>query len=560
MRPYTLLSFVTLALPACAATAPAEPGDEAAPIESQRASFCAPTARPATYSDPTAVGRRVSATLADLAAMGPKRAGTPQDRVAGAYVRRRFERLGLARVHDEEFHFPRFELGASSLAVSIDGAGRAMGHQVFYYSGAGHVDADIVDVGVGREANYAGKNVAGKIVLVTRDPFFHRISQAKLVAAHGGAAMLYVSASPNNLVQVGTVAAAEDGLGPVPTVTVGADDGKAIIDALAAGKTAHAVVDVSASIGDGVGRNVIGELPGTDPSGAYLVVGAHYDTWYAGSTDNGTGVASLLEQAEALARGPRRRLGVVFVGYDAEEVGLFGGYDYLRKHVIHRNEPMLAFVNLEMPGAGPADPKQIRVVAQTVGGPIDGAQTTAGLHALYTTTFDMETVPKLFGGLVPTDIQGMYWSGLQGTTTYCATDYYHTTEDTPDKIDIGFLANATMGLERTLDELDKAPIASFQVHDPSVWAPDFQANLSGPGDASVQVVVKDAAGTVQPGATVTVWVDTHDFTRAFKSVVVADAAGAATVTIPRSRLDHRAWLHVTTGKAYPLSERIIPIR
>ena len=55
-------------------------------------------------------------------------------------------------------------------------------------------------------------------------------------------------------------------------------------------------------------------------------MGGHYDTWYTGAVDNTTGVAATLEIAESLAlRGPRR-YGVVFVAYDGEELGLFGGY------------------------------------------------------------------------------------------------------------------------------------------------------------------------------------------------------------------------------------------
>ena len=43
------------------------------------------------------------------------------------------------------------------------------------------------------------------------------------------------------------------------------------------------------------------EIPGTDGSGDFLLVGAHVDSWYEGITDNATGDAALIEMARVLA-------------------------------------------------------------------------------------------------------------------------------------------------------------------------------------------------------------------------------------------------------------------
>jgi Zn-dependent M28 family amino/carboxypeptidase len=508
--------------------------------------------------DAAAAEQALKATLADLAAIGIKRSGTEGGQKAGDYVKKRFDDLGIKDVSFESYSFLAFDLGAHSLAVTVNGASVDMKHDVFAYSGAGHVDADIIDVGLGHEADYMGKDVTGKVVLVTRDPTFHRQAQYQLVAQHGGAAMLYVSTSPNNLIQIGTVADPEDGLAKVPTVTIGADDGKKIKDGLAAGQAAHAVIDVAASVTPQTGRNVVARIPGSDPSGAYVVIGAHYDTWFIGSTDNSTGVASLLLLADHLSKGPQRKLGVVLVGYDGEELGLFGGYDYLRKHVIQKNEPMLAFINLEMPGAG-AKGTGLRAVAHTNGGPIDPAAKDAKLPELYTTYVGMELVPAQFGGLIPTDIQGMYWYGLQGLTTYCETPYYHTPEDTPDKVDTAFLASAALRLDDLVTSLDSQPIASFNMLDAKLWNPDVMQTKQPNGDLLVQVTAKDATGAPQDKASVRVWLDVDDFTRAFDLTEISGADGKVQVTVPALALGMgkgARYLYVTAGKTYPLSERI----
>lgn len=516
---------------------------------------------PATYTDPPAVQGRLKKTLDDLAAFGAKRAGTEGGKKAGDYVKKRFEDAGFTGVSFESFHFLSFELASSSLAVTLDGAAAPMSHEVFQYSGKGHVDADVIDVGKGHDGDYTGKDLTGKIALVERDATFHREAQYKAAAAHGAVAMLYVSTSPQNLIQIGTVSDPEDGLATIPTITVGADDGKKIKDALAAGKAAHAVIDVDASIAPADGRNVIARWPGTDPSGAYVVIGAHYDTWYTGSTDNGTGTAVLLEVAEALRHGPQQQIGVVFVGYDGEELGLFGGYDYLRRHVIQANEPMLAFINLEMPGNG-TEPDATRAMARTNDGPMSAIAAASDASNVYSLFIGMEVVPQMFGGLIPTDIQGMYWGGLQGATTYCDSPYYHTTEDTPDKVDLGFLAKGAMAIARMSAACNDYPLTSFHKRDDQVWFPAVQQVAQGNGDVQVTVTAQDRSGTAQPGARVAVWVDVDDFTRAFRVAGTADGAGKLTVTVPKSALAQGAggrFLHVTTGKSYPQSEQIFPL-
>jgi hypothetical protein len=83
-----------------------------------------------------------------------------------------------------------------------------------------------------------------------------------------------------------------------------------------------------------VGRNVGGVLPGSDPKlkDEWVVLSAHFDhlgvdgdAFYPGADDNASGVAMLLEVAEALSfRKDRPKRSIYFVAFDQEEVGLQG--------------------------------------------------------------------------------------------------------------------------------------------------------------------------------------------------------------------------------------------
>jgi hypothetical protein len=107
------------------------------------------------------------------------------------------------------------------------------------------------------------------------------------------------------------------------------------------------------------GRNVGAALRGSDPAlrDQWVILAAHYDhlgvrdgVLYPGADDNATGVAMMLEAARCLkntAEQPRRS--VMFVGFDLEEVGLFGS----RYFVNHPPVPLRSvslFITADMIG------------------------------------------------------------------------------------------------------------------------------------------------------------------------------------------------------------------
>jgi len=83
------------------------------------------------------------------------------------------------------------------------------------------------------------------------------------------------------------------------------------------------------------GANVIGLLRGTALPDEYIVINAHHDhlgivkgTLRPGADDNASGVAMILELAEAFIQNPPRR-SLLFVSFDAEEDGLVGSREFV---------------------------------------------------------------------------------------------------------------------------------------------------------------------------------------------------------------------------------------
>ena len=494
-------------------------------------------------------------TLDALARLGEKRAGTPAGAQAATYIQGRFTALGLGHVHQESFQFPSWAQTCKALTVTIDGVELTPEFDVFEAAGAGTVDAEIVDVGTATDAELAGVDLTGKIALVRRNPSFHRSAQLRNVIAAGGVAMLYLSVAPDNLRQVGSVRSDWEAAAAIPALTVGATDGATITDAIAAGKTVRAQLDVGVIVTSGTGANVVGMIEGERPE--TIVLGAHYDTWFTGSSDNGSGVAELLAVAELRKAKGKPRYTLVFVAYDGEELGLYGGYDYLRKHKIVGNEPILAVINFESPSANNPD---IAGLVHSNQPKLDESLQKAHLRQIYGVYAGLEIVAKLFGGIIPTDIQGHYRSGMPTVTTAVTNPYYHTMMDTPDKVDLQLLADSSDAFDAALDYLELLAPTDLAVPDPALWT--ASVTTTGTTTLDVAVTVRDGAGAAQANAHVTAAVLYDDFSLASTQSGITDASGAVTLTFPVGTTtmgSGNRFVHVSAGPTYPLAETILAL-
>jgi hypothetical protein len=81
--------------------------------------------------------------------------------------------------------------------------------------------------------------------------------------------------------------------------------------------------------------NVIAEMRGTDLPDEYVLLGAHLDSWHAGTgaTDNGTGSITMLEAMRILKEAyPQPRRTIVVGHWGAEEMGLIGSGSFREDH------------------------------------------------------------------------------------------------------------------------------------------------------------------------------------------------------------------------------------
>lgn len=102
--------------------------------------------------------------------------------------------------------------------------------------------------------------------------------------------------------------------------------------------------------GDQAGENLVADLGGPD-NAPLLLIGAHYDKVAVGhgAIDNASGVAAVLELAQALKAKPLQHHRVQVVFWDLEEKGLLGAHAWVE--TAGREQPAL-YVNFDVFGWG----------------------------------------------------------------------------------------------------------------------------------------------------------------------------------------------------------------
>lgn len=216
------------------------------------------------------------------------------------------------------------------------------------------------------------------------------------------------------------------------------------------------------------GRNVGARLVGSDPSmrDDWIIVSAHYDhlgvrggVLFPGADDNASGVAMMLEVARALVEAREKpRRSVMFLGFDLEEVGLFGS----RYFVEHAPVP-LARVKLF-------------ITADMIG------RSLGGVCASHVFVMGTEHCPGLRTWLEASARGERVKVGLLGTDVLVTTrsDYgpfrarkvpylffstgenprYHTPDDTPETLDypkLTSISRVILGVVRASVDADSVP-------------------------------------------------------------------------------------------------------
>lgn len=369
--------------------------------------------------------------------IGKRVAGTPGGASAADYIASEFQKSGL-QVTREPFPFQAWEDKGTTVALTAPQTTQ-LEAGALQYSVGGKVDADVVLVpGLGNRDDFSKVNVRGKIALVKRGsiPFSDKAKNAAEVGA--AALLIYNDTAPifsGTLREVPTI----------PTIGLSGAAGAEILKQLSAG-TVHAHIESNSITEQRTGYNIIGTLQGKSPE--TIVMGGHYDTVPAGpgAVDNGSGTATLLELARVMGTRPQPEHTLVFIAFDAEELGLLGSQAYVNQLTSDQLTKTRAMLNFDMLGGGK--------------GPL--LLMGDGNAALLARSSAQELGVTAQNGTLPanagSDHQSFARKGVD--TVFFMRDYnlLHTPQDSVDQVQQQFLQEAGRVGERLIERLDATPL------------------------------------------------------------------------------------------------------
>ena len=301
--------------------------------------------------------------LADT--IGPRLTGSANYMRAAEWAQEKFKSLGLSNVHTEDWVIPATWEPEGAAAGHITSP---VNHLLHIYSIGWSpstpkqgVSGQVVYVPsiVPAELDKQKDKLKGSIVLLDEASFGEKPRFDQILVAIDrmrsfGITAILSPGGPNGTETL-TSLNFSGTIDPTPEAQIGLEDASLIKRLLD-----HGPVSVEFSFTNKIRKdvkvpNVVAELPGTDLASEVVIIGAHLDSWQAGTgaQDNGTGVASVLEAAraiKALNHPPRRT--IRFVLFGGEEEGLLGSTAYARAHLAEI--PKIDTILITDTGAQPA--------------------------------------------------------------------------------------------------------------------------------------------------------------------------------------------------------------
>jgi len=377
--------------------------------------------------------------------IGGRVTGTPQMDKAVAWGVAAFRAAGV-EAHTEKYTMPvswsegntRLELeGPIQFPVRLVSTGWSPP------TPAGGIEASLVDVGFGSEAEFSrASEIKGAILLVHSeigsswaDLFDEYLKPPGIIGratAGGASAILWMGARERLLLYRHTNSLKGE-IDKIPQAVVAREDAMRLARLVA---TSSRKVRVRLVMPNKVGgpmeqENVVGEIRGRERPDEVVILGAHLDSWElgTGALDNGCNAALVVEAARAIkSMGLIPRRTIRFILFSGEEQGTLGSYAYVRAH---RGEmDKIRGVIIFDTGTG-------RVTGYSLGGRSDTEPAIREIlkpldswdanHDTFDASFGTDNFDFLLEG-VPTFVAN------QEISNYLLN--YHAASDTFDKVDI----------------------------------------------------------------------------------------------------------------------------
>jgi len=240
----------------------------------------------------------------------------------------------------QPFNFKGWERKSLKLIIN----GQAVSAVALAYTpGIANVEAEMIDLGNGLEADYeklrdqvSGKFVIASIGLIegtSKDvKNLHRSEKTALAHRYGAKGIILFNQNKGEILLTGT-ASVDETITKIPAMNVSYESGNRIKQQIKSGKTMAYTMMLN-DVYPAEGRNVIARKIGSSLPNEKIVLGGHLDSWdlATGAIDNGVGSFSVIDVARTYSKlNLENKRTIEFVLFMGEEVGLVGSTHYVKE-------------------------------------------------------------------------------------------------------------------------------------------------------------------------------------------------------------------------------------
>ncbi|HEC00842.1 MAG TPA: peptidase M28 family protein [Sphingomonadales bacterium] len=390
--------------------------------------------------------------------VGPRRVGTPGDKLGIDWAVAKMKQLGFDKVWTEDVTHYAWHRGTAEarilapypqkmVAIALGGSvgtpKTGLSAEVVEFADFAALKAAAPGSLDGKIA-YVSYRMERKINGAGYGPAVRTRGAGPSVAASKGALALIIRSVGTDNNRIGHTGGLhyKDGIAKIPAAALSNPDADLLSNQIRRGKPVKVFLKLTAERRDDtpvITHNVIGEVTGRTHPDEYVVMGAHLDSWDVGTgaVDDGIGVSISLAAAHYIAslpERPKRTIRVIL--FAAEEVGLVGAEEYVRKH---EDDMVNHIIGAEWDfGTG-------RIYEMTPGvGPsaLNAIRELAGLLAPLGVSLSPKNTAKGQSDMSALGNKGMPAINFEpdGMAYF---DYHHTENDTLDKVDAEALKQNT---------------------------------------------------------------------------------------------------------------------
>ena len=261
--------------------------------------------------------------------LGYRPAGSRAEFETGEMLKQEMEAIGLSDVRKDAIKVDGWEFKKAVLSYSAEDGSRheiQLGAYQTTFVTEGPKEFSLMYLGKGTAADYEGKDVTGKLVLVDinqRDEWWinYPVYQAHL---KGAAALIAVQSGGYGEIDDEALNA-QDIAGPedAPAFSISRKDSDPLKELLEHTQEITVTLDADSRVTrDCTTYNIVGTIPGKHPD-RMVLLSAHYDSYFSGFQDDNTAIALMFGIAKALlASGFKPNNTIVICAMAAEEWGV----------------------------------------------------------------------------------------------------------------------------------------------------------------------------------------------------------------------------------------------